>query len=464
MGNGSRSYIYLQYANDVGNIPGAVVFYVDEPEWETKVIGQNIDWTPFLWRTSDGEQSIYFSCSLGLFDGDGRTLDELVRLALLISYWEATDTEALSSLLNEDYYFIPWFIGELIDERGGFDNYCSVTKAQSPRGSDEWDFCNWYASPLLVLTDEWFYQMFDDNWSTYKRSDYFDHIMLWVSPQAPNVDIEVSWLRIRLNGRVILDYQSATAPLLFSGNSPLYLSEYIKDCRKQYLSPTLLVNGICSLPSSGSPPLFAKILEEASKDYGQGWDYRYASHWCKDCEDAVDPIWPPLPNTWCTEYACYLMSKHINLYPKCTDIFDDPHNLGVPDMWWYLWLLGQLLHQTYRISPFDKVCPWQGCPYWSWDMLADAIGSGYYVGYHFTGGGGEKHWHSTLFIDWVDGMSPDDSDCYARFYAIGGNQSNGRVSVDTFDMINKVEDCLEQSGVEYEFLWGNDYNLFGKTN
>jgi len=89
---------------------------------------------------------------------------------------------------------------------------------------------------------------------------------------------------------------------------------------------------------------------------------------------------------------------------------------------------------------------------------------------HHTGKSGEEHAHSCLFVRWD--IPPMEGKCCASFYAIGGNQSKGRISVGRFGMKNEKEtgcrdtDCSDEDhlGIPVKLFWGNTYNFFGRMN
>lgn len=447
-----RSYLRIKYAREVDEVPGAVIFYVykevEPPSWYHKSI-------PVVWKSSYSwppggspsyYQIVYFSCYIDFFDNDKRILDEIARLFLLFSYWTRTDAVRVFSSMNK-YGFINWF-------SKGFEEEQSGRNTQSPLGEEVWNIDDWDKSPLLVLTDEGRYYI----WSSFKHSDYFDHLVLWVHPQAGDVNIEIKEMEIVLHGKRILYYREHI-PLYLNADSALDLSDFIWLCRLLYvINPAKYLAG-CELPIFDALSPFPDLLEYASQDYGQSWDYKYGCHWCsdehpKECEGNPTATWRPVPHRgWCGPYACYILSKHPVDGERCTSYINNPRDCNLTN---YFTCLGN----DYFIGPWNS----------EWDELTNLIKPGYFLRWEYSDEEGSRN-HATFFIRWVKDHTPSDNPCCAAFYAIGGNQSRGTVSVNkygaknTWDYNCGIIDCKNFAEIPSPtFFWGDSGNFFGKTD
>ena len=256
------------------------------------------------------------------------------------------------------------------------------------------------------------------------------------------------------------------------------------------------------------------ILARVASDYAQFWDSRYASFWY-DETPPWDPdgngerdfhFFEPGPDSWCSDYAVHVLRDE-------TDFNDDERR---NDFWlnWISWMIGHGWHvnnigiqQMYRLFTFyAEVSGWPVLyinghenkvtgEKWEWKDLACNLQPGYYTGLVYPSAAlkGDKGAHSTFFVEWTNnceaynsvtgswdsvscqptsyegryqrmrivGHSEEfSSDCAAVFYAIGGNQSQGRVMKNPIVIHNLVDTQCPGAGSDELPNWEVDYQTY----
>lgn len=418
------SYIELRYKKSLGNIKGYIKFITKDFPTTYSV-------------TANKTQRIYFSCDIGYdFWGDQRVWDDWARLGVLSLYWRDI-SEAVQTIRH--YEYTRWFCSQILSRPFGepenlldwleiIITYLMCYQTEPP------EFTAWHRSPLSIIA-------IDRN--IWTGPDYFDDITLYVNDDYNGDDIEITYLRVMLNGTSILKYDNENYPLILNKGQSLLLWGLVFLYRWYEL---------CELNSAclGSP-VVADVL---TWDYAQAAAYHYGG-WNKD----EDNIWYPIPIPWCSEYACYVMSRP---FPGSTaqpcqrwmvENDRDPRNIWVRDMWEYL------DDQNIRISPYDN---------YTWEELAEAVLPGYYACWDYG-----DYEHSFFFLRWIGGQSPADNYCCASFHAIGGNQSD-RITVQEFRITNTYRydpndpfcDGCDPNSWAYQIRWGEEEyrcNGFGRT-